>query len=354
MKRSIVKMIVLALILSFCLSLGVFASEKNDELTSSGYSFKWSLFTTFGPEDASICYIWPKLFDEIRQRTNGQLDISIYWNGQHPYKGEDLLKVVKEGTAELVHLSAGYLTSTEPVLGFFALPVVLPDKSMERFQAEAAMWGNFEQKDGFLENILEKKWGAQVVHGIPACWIRLFTKGYRADGIGSLKGHKIRVFSPELAKFVEILGGTPVTLEYGEVYTALSTGLIDGAITTLQVADASGWLDQCDTINLWNLIAYMDATAVSSKALNELPDDIKKIFLDVMRTSAQKPEMLELYREAMLLEEKITGGYDLYVPDSTIKGIVREKIMDQVIKPWLDRVGDDGKKAFEELEKLKK
>jgi len=28
--------------------------------------------------------------------------------------------------------------------------------------------------------------------------------------------------------------------------------------------------------------------------------------------------------------------------------------MDQVIKPWLDRVGDDGKKAFEELEKLKK
>jgi len=354
MKKSILKIIVLTLILSFCFSSGVLASGESDELTSSGYSFEWSLFTTFGPEDASICYIWPKLFDEIKQRTNGQLNISIYWNGQHPYKGEDFLKIIKEGTVELVHLSAGYITSTEPVLGFFALPVVLPDESMERFNAEAAMWGNFEQKDGFLENILKNKWEAVTVHGIPGCWIRLFTKGYIADGIGSLKGHKIRVFSPELAKFVEILGGTPVSISYGEVYTALSTGLIDGAITTLQVANAAGWLDQCDTINLWNLIAYMDSTVVGIKALDELPDDIKKIFLDVMRTSAQKPEMLELYRESMLLEEKITEGYSLYVPDDVLKATVREKIMEQVIEPWLDSTGDSGKKAFEELEKITK
>jgi len=345
------RVIVLFLILSLCFSSIVFAETK---LTSSGNSFQWSLFTSFGPEDTSICYIWPKLFDEIRQRTDGQLDISIYWTGQHPYKGEDFLKVVKDGTAELVNIGAGLLTSIEPVLGFFALPIVLPDKAMERFEAEAAMFGNFEQKDGLLGNILKDKWGAAVVHGMPGCYLRLFTKGYKADGIDSLKGHKVRVYSPEVAKFVEILGGTPVSLDYGEVYTALSTGLIDGAITTLQVADASGWLDHCDTINFWNIIGYMDVTAVNIKALDELPDDIKKIFLDVMRTSAQKPEMLELYRESMILEEKITEGYTLYVPDDALKARVREKIMERVIKPWLDTNGGNGKKAFEELEKITK
>lgn len=349
MKNKSLRVIVLFLILSLCFSSIVFAETK---LTSSGNSFQWSLFTNFGPAEAACCQIWPRLFDEIREKTNGQLDINIFWNGQHPYTGGDLLKVVKDGTAELVHFGAGYLTSTEPVLGFFALPIVLPDKSMERFEAEAAMLGNFEQKDGFLESILEDKWGAQIVHGLPGCWIRLFTKGYKADSMDSLEGHKIRVFSPELAKFVESLGGTPVTVDYGEVYTALSTGLIDGAITTLQVANSAGWLDECDTINMWNIIAYMDATAVNTKALNELPDDIKNIFLEVMKNSAQKPEMLELYKEAMLLEQKLTEGYTLYVPDEALKKVVRETMQEQVINPWIKDNGIMAERAFDALKKI--
>ncbi|MBA7522678.1 hypothetical protein ES705_14798 [subsurface metagenome] len=349
MRNKSLRVIVLFLILSLCFSSIVFAETK---LTSSGNSFKWSLFTNFGPNEAAICYIWPRLFDEIREKTNGQLDISVFWEGQQPYTGGDLLKVVKDGTAELVHFGAGFLTSTEPVLGLFALPFIKPDTSMERFKAEAAMFGNFEQKDEFLENILEDKWGAQLIHGLPGCWIRIFTKGYKVDSINSLKGHKIRVFSPELAKFVSILGGTPVTIEYGEVYTALSTGLIDGAITTLQVAESAGWLDVLDTINIWNITAYMDATAVNTKALNKLPDDIKNIFLEVMRSSAQKPELAELQSEALLLERKITEGYTLYVPDEALKKVVREKIQEQVINPWIKDNGTVVEKAFDVLKKI--
>ncbi len=320
-------------------------------LASTGKTIKWSLFSPYGPQDSACCFVWPELFKEVYRRTGGQLEITVFWSGQHPYEGSDMLKVIQDGAAEMAHFYSGYLTSAEPVFGIDGIPMMLPADSMQAFAIMSKLWGNFEQDtSGVLERILEEKWGASMVHLMPATFQRMFTKGYGAPSVDSLKGHKVRVYSSELATLVKIMGGTPVSLNSGEVYTALSTGLVDGLVTGIQFAEANGYLDVCDTINLWEIMSASDGLIVSMKALNALPADVREVFLDVMRTSAKKPELRELQDCSMILEALIKDGRKVVVPSVEARTAVTNRVKAEIIDPWVKAVGNDAFQALQQVE----
>jgi TRAP-type C4-dicarboxylate transport system substrate-binding protein len=322
----------------------------------AGKAIQWSFFSAYGPEDGACCVVWPRLFKEIEQATGGQLVITPFWSGQHPYEGKDMLKVLKDGEAQLVHFYGGYLTAVEPVFGIDAVPMILPPDPIMAFKTVARLWGNFQQdRGGVLEDMLESRWNSSMVHMLPASAQRFFTKGYAAEGIGSFKGHKVRVYSPELSKLVEIMGGTPVSVSFGEVYTSLSTNLIDGTVTSTAFADSGGWFDYIDTINMWEIMAGIDGLAVSLKALGELPADVKAAFLKIMQESAMKPEMLELNDNAVVLEKHLLSGkVKAFVPKAEARGKVMAAVEKEIWAPWLAKTGEEGKKVLAQIEELKK
>ena len=51
------------------------------------------------------------------------------------------------------------------------------------------------------------------------------------------KGTKIRVYGTETAELTKALGGAPVNIPFGEVYTALQRNVADGAITSATNAE---------------------------------------------------------------------------------------------------------------------
>ena len=166
-------------------------------LKPTGKVIEWSFFSAYGPEDGACCVVWPRLFEEVKQATGGQLVISAFWSGQHPYEGKDMLKVLKDGEAQLTHFYGGYLTAVEPVFGVDAVPMLLPPDPIMAFKTLARLWGNFEQdRGGVLEDLLESRWNASMVHMLPASAQRFFTRGYAAQGIGSFKGHKLPCLLP--------------------------------------------------------------------------------------------------------------------------------------------------------------
>lgn len=58
--------------------------------------------------------------------------------------------------------------------------------------------------------------------------------------LADLKGHKIRVTSPEQGKFISDFGGAPITLSGSEVPTALERGVIEGVLTA-SAGGAKNW-----------------------------------------------------------------------------------------------------------------
>ncbi|MDO5140048.1 MAG: TRAP transporter substrate-binding protein DctP [Eubacteriales bacterium] len=331
--------------------------EKKAEETKNAEENKdtivWSFYSAYGPEDGACCEIWPGLFDEIYEKTEGRLKIETFWYGTHPYEGEDMLKVVFDGTAEIAQFYSGYAEAVEPALAVEGLPLLLPVDGMEAYKILSALWGNFEQdKSGTLEAILEEKWNATLVHCMPASPQRLFTMGYEATDADSLKGHKIRSYSTATAAFVQALGGTPVSLSLSDVYTSLSTNLVDGLITSTLFGYNYGVFDFIDNLNCWEISSSTDALMVNMDALAELPDDVRDVFLQVMRDSATKPEMLEIDKNDALLDELKEKGVNIVYPSDEYRNEIRNQMQESVWAEWLESAGEDGKKVLDQLNSM--
>ena len=347
---------VIAVITVMCLCFGVIGltSCGGSGTGSNGEVTEWSFYSPYGLEDSACCEIWTNLFDEIEKQTDGRLKITAYWSGQHPYEGSDMLKVVSDGTAQLAHFYGGYVTSVDPAFGLDTLPLLFPADYEKAWEINKALWGNFNQDtSGILEKKLEDDWGASMVHMMPATSQRLFTVGYKADKIGSLKGHKIRVYSSEFGEFIKALGGTPVTIESSEVYTGLSTNLIDGATTGIEFAKNSGYFDYCDTANLWEISQSSDGMMVNLEALNALPDDVREIFLYIMGESASKPEMLELETCSKILEDFEKDGNNVVTPTDKERAAVADVLEEKVWNKWAKSAGNIGTELLDFVQNYK-
>ena len=315
--------------------------------------FNWSFYTSYGPEDGACAVIWPQLFDEIERATDGRLKITTFWSGQHPYEGEDMLKALGDGAAELAHFYGGYVNSVDPIFGADIMPLLLPVDAMESWNVLTGLWGDFQhEKTGFYEKILDERWNASVVHMIPCSPQRFFTSGFEVTDADSLAGYKIRTYNAELAQLVQLMGGTPVPISFSEVYTSLATNLIDGLITSTAFADSGGFFDYVDSIGVWEIAQGTDALMVSNTALDALPDDIRDIFLAIMTESALKPEMLEVEENDEIVEMRVSEGVTLIVPSEDQRNIVRELAREEIWASWLELTGDEGAQLLEEIERL--
>ncbi len=59
--------------------------------------------------------------------------------------------------------------------------------------------------------------------------------------LSDLKGRKIRVFNKTMSDFVNAVGGTTISMAFGEVVPALQRGVVDCAVTGTTSGNSAGW-----------------------------------------------------------------------------------------------------------------
>ena len=59
--------------------------------------------------------------------------------------------------------------------------------------------------------------------------------------LADVKGLKVRVYDQNLAKFIELVGGTPVPISFADTHQLLSLGVVDCAVTGPSSANSAGW-----------------------------------------------------------------------------------------------------------------
>jgi TRAP-type transport system periplasmic protein len=115
----------------------------------------------------------------------------------------------------------------------------------------------------------------------------LFTGEKPIRSLDDLKGLKIRVPSRNAGLVVEAWGATPVSMPAPEIYNAMQTGVIDGAMidaTTLKafkLAEVTKYITQGMDTTMSDFFLVMNRDS-----FGELSDDQQKIVLDAGRTAA--------------------------------------------------------------------
>jgi TRAP-type C4-dicarboxylate transport system substrate-binding protein len=142
------------------------------------------------------------------------------------------LRVLRSGLFDIVTLRLAQVSRDEPF--FLGLDIVglNPNYQVARKVIDAYR-EPFDQR-------LQQRFNAKLLGLWPFGPQVVFCNG-AISGLGDLKGKKVRVYDQSLAKFIEKIGGVPVTVSFGETQQALQLGVVQCAITGPSSANSAGW-----------------------------------------------------------------------------------------------------------------
>lgn len=215
----------------------------------------------------------------VEQNLGDKYEVQIFPN-ELLGSSQKAIELVQTGAIEYVVSSTSNLETFDNIYQIFSLPYLF--KGLEGFNAvmedEAFMDSIYESTDA--SGFRAVAWYAAGVRNIYT------TKPVHTPE--DLKGMKIRVqASPTNVKMMDLMGAAAVPMSYGEVYTAIQQGVIDGAensemaLTTMK----HGEVAQYYTYNQHQIVP--DLLVANLKFLESLPPEERAVFDEAARISTQ-------------------------------------------------------------------
>jgi tripartite ATP-independent transporter DctP family solute receptor len=134
-----------------------------------------------------------------------------------------------------------------------------------------------------------------------------------------LKGMKIRVMKSKTAMdMVKALGGSPTPISWGELYTALQSGVVDGAENNPPSLYTSHHFEVCKHYSIDEHTSVPDVLIISSHVWNKLSEQEQQWLQQAADDSV--PVQREYWEASVKesLEEVQKAGVKIYYPDKTL------------------------------------
>lgn len=212
-----------AIALTLCAPLGFAQAQNPTTLRIAG---------NFSSNTKHVDLIEKPFFQQL-PKTAG-LPLSVNYNPMDVLnvQAADALRLLRSGTFDVMSVQIGMASRDDPF--FEGLDLIGVSTNMKDLrQAVNAYREAFDQR-------LQARFNAKVMTLWPF-GPQVFYCNRPIKGIEDLKGLKVRVFTPSMAALVQHVGGTPVTLQFSEVYPALQRGVADCAVTSPTSGNTGKW-----------------------------------------------------------------------------------------------------------------
>ena len=264
--------------------------------------------------------------EDVARETRGRIQVQIYPNNQLGNQ-RDVVEGLQMGSVELANI-ASVMASFVPEVNLFELPFLFDGP--EHF--DAVVDGSVGQSLGpaFRER------GLHLLGYFDAGERHIMTTGDPVEELADLAGLKIRTMENRLhlAAF-QAFGANPLPMAYGELYTALEQGVIDGA----EAADPNYYAKRFyEPAPFWARVGWirlMEYVVMSREFYEGLTQEDQQIIDEAAR------EMIRLERawyraEAdSALQHLREAGVTITHPD---RGPFREAAR-RVYQEWAEAVG---------------
>ncbi len=246
----------------------------------------------------------------LEELSSGTMSVDIYSSGQLGTERE-LLELLQIGSLAMTKVSASPLEGFVPQMRVFSIPYI------------------FRDKDHFWE-VLEGDIGRSMLQA--GDHVRLRGLGYYDAGSRSfytvsrqvhtpadLAGLKIRVQESQTSmRMVSSLGGSPTPISWGELYTALSQGVVDGAENNPPSFYLSKHYEVAKYYTLDEHTYVPDVLLISSHIWNSLNAQQQSWLQQAVDDSVDYQR--ELWDEATRtsLEAVIDAGVEVVYPDKNL------------------------------------
>jgi tripartite ATP-independent transporter DctP family solute receptor len=247
------------------------------------------------------------LAERVAEKSKGRMRIDVYPSEQLGSERE-CLELLQIGSLAMTKVSCSVIEGFVPEMGVLSLPYLFRDEA-HRFR------------------VLEGEIGRELLHAGERYWLRglcYYDAGTRSFYTvdrpilrpGDLAGLKIRTQeSPTSMRMVQALGGSATPIAWGELYSALQQGVVDGAENNPPSFHLSRHYEVCKFYSLDEHTGVPDVLVISTK----IWEDLSPEFQQLLQEAAEESELYqrELWKEATqkALEEVQKAGVTIYYPD---------------------------------------
>jgi tripartite ATP-independent transporter DctP family solute receptor len=247
---------------------------------------------------------------EVKERSQGHLQIQIFPNSQLGSERE-MIELTQLGAIDMVKTSTSPLEGFAPVMGIFSIPYV--------FRSEEHFWNIIE---GPIGQSLLLATTNQLLRGL--CYYDAGSRSFysKTQPIltpADLEGLKIRVQNSRTAiDMVKTMGGSPTPISFGELYTALDQGVVDGAENNPPSFLTSRHYEVCQHYTLDEHTRVPDILLIQSLAWTRLSPQHQQLLQSAANNSARFQRELWKSNTAEALQQVQDAGVTLHHPDISL------------------------------------
>ncbi|WP_235841743.1 TRAP transporter substrate-binding protein [Confluentibacter sediminis] len=258
-----------------------------------------------------------ELGKDLKQRSGGKMTLEIYPNQQLGTERE-CLELLQIGSLDMTKVSVGVMENFAPKMKVFGIPFLFRDKA-HSFKVLDGPVGKKILDDG------EKYWLKGLAY-YDAGSRSFYTKEKPINVPEDLKGLKIRVMESVTAiNMVKDFGGSPTPISWGELYTSLQQGVVDGAENNPPSFYLSRHYEVCKYYSLDEHTVLPDVLVIGTQLWDNLSPQEKKWLQESVDKSVVYQRKLWAEAEAEAIEEVKKAGVTIINPDKTL---FKEKIKD--------------------------
>lgn len=247
------------------------------------------------------------LGEKLKEKSDGKLVVNIYPSSQ--LGGErECLELLQIGSLDITKVSAAVLENFIPEYKVFSVPYMFRDKT-HTFQV-------FDSEIG--ENLLLKgeRFRLRGLTFYDAGSRSFYMKDKPIKSPDDLKSKKIRVQKSNMAvAMVNDLGASPTPISWGELYTALQQGVVDGAENNPPSFFTSKHYEVCKYYSIDEHTAVPDVLLIGTDAWNSLNENERTWLKEAVKESTEIQRKLWAASETESLEAVKKAGVEIFYPD---------------------------------------
>ena len=240
---------------------------------------------------------------EVREKSGGRICIEVFPSSQLGEE-KDTIEQTQFGVIDMVRASFGSFNDIVPVTQLLSLPYLFRSEDHLHSVLDGPIGeeigGAFEERD--LVALAYYDGGARS----------FYNSQKPIASIEDLKGMKFRVMQNDV--FVDMmaaLGANATPMPYGEVYSAIQTGVIDGAENNYPSYDSSGHAEVAKYYTLDQHLMVPELVAISKLSWDKLSPEDQAILREAARNSATVQRQLWAEQEKASEEKVVAAGAEI-------------------------------------------
>lgn len=271
----------------------------------------------------------------LRVKSNGKMKIQIYPSEQLGTERQ-CLELLQIGSLDMTKVSAGSLENFSPNIKVFGLPFLFRDRQHSY-------------------SVLDGPIGRDLLYGTEKYWLKglayydagarsFYTKEKKINSPEDLDGLKIRVMESKTAfDMVKALGGSPTPISFGELYTSLQQGVVDGAENNPPSFYLSRHYEVCKYYTLDEHTILPDVLLMSTHIWDSFSDKEREWLSQAVKESITEQRKLWTKSEKQSLDAVKEAGVEIIIPDKTLFSEKSKKILesykeDEVLYDFINRI----------------